>query len=1185
MKKHGKTLLFLAGYFLISLFVFRSILVSEGFIGMKDDWTIPPFRDQFIGQAKRMLYAWSSNYTGVNLIRSFGDYPYLFFSILASLFGFAGAFFSKSILVTTLSLSGFTSFLLLKKFKMKDASAFMGSLLYALSPMYYNAAVSGYFIFLLSYCLLPLLLLKFIHIIEGKKISISEILFTGIVFRIVIGQDNFLFISVILLGLFYIYDFVLRKKKLANLVTDFKRFGFVVFVGFILALSPILNIIRSFSESSAIISSGLTSWNVGIAPKLFYSFFLDGAGYRYFILSVPRDAFFVWIFFGTLVLSLVFLSLLFIKKDKYLPFFALLSLIFVFLFKGDNQPFPFFYRSLFRYLPIMRVAFRNIQYFTVFVSLGYAYMLGRFTEGIIDKLNLRGASQLPIIIQLTLVVCVFNLPFMSGNFANQIQTVRINPLYENIIKDIEEDPDDSRVLWLPISQPISYRKAIHPGLDPLQVGSSKGYVSNDGIRNLDRALSEEIYITKDPESLSSLFSMLNIRKVIYREDFYSHHPDFMTPSFWSMHNFLWNNKTLANNINSTKFLNLIENGDPVKIYENTFFAPHIYVADQTVGIYGEPVDVVKVNQIKQYMPLTSYKYLSDEDGGISLSDVYYFPQTVVDSLPELLYSNNAYTTDDSWSWPYCSVSPADFVYKLVAVKEGILSFGKEAEEDKIENKVWFSSKRACEINEYGGSLALDQKEILLEKLLSGFEESLKMLNSLKEDPFKEYVDISRKVLFYYEKSLSLISPQIPGLMKRNDIKSLYWELYTLALAEANDIEGKSLYFEYTFPIMYSGEYDIYSDITKPGSVEIYDGEDSKVGSAIISPKGNLWDRIYTSLQVPSAGNYKTKLLIDKGINEAVTDLSNIGDLAANGYIVPLATVNNWKPRSDYLISFDYAFGTGDFNVIFREEVPKVGFFKYGDGRFDWFNMDPSDIYWQEFEILHREFRNDLDFDEDVLRDLGVCIYWKDGSCFRRFSARVHSNSVTKNPLLFIKGVSETEREDLSNIIITNINIVEVSTPKVVLKTTQNSVEKQDTEVTHLKINPSKYLVTFINPKENFNLVFSESYSDKWQIFKKEKVGGILTNLFEKITGDKNPFETLGKKELYKDTHEKVNDYANVWTINPNDLGSPGEEVSLVVEFKLQKAHYVYTFISFISLIGMVGYLFIKAFSKFRRKIG
>ena len=101
------------------------------------------------------------------------------------------------------------------------------------------------------------------------------------------------------------------------------------------------------------------------------------------------------------------------------------------------------------------------------------------------------------------------------------------------------------------------------------------------------------------------------------------------------------------------------------------------------------------------------------------------------------------------------------------------------------------------------------------------------------------------------------------------------------------------------------------------------------------------------------------------------------------------------------------------------------------------------------------------------------------------------------------------------------------------------------EIEHKKINPSKYIVSVKNAYDSFDLVFSESFSDKWV-----------------IKGD------LVEPGSYK----QVNGHANMWTINPEN-----ESFDLVVEYQTQKIHYNATFTSLGVFISLVGYLVIGSF--------
>ncbi|MFC1700338.1 hypothetical protein ACFLZ4_01680 [Patescibacteria group bacterium] len=1185
MKKPSKTLLFLLAYFIISLFVFRKLLLSEGFLGMRDDWVMPPFASQYIGQAQKILYAWSSNFLGINYVRRFGDYPYAFFGILASIFGFGGQFFTKFIITLTLTLSGFFSFLLLRSFKMKDTSAFVGSLLYMLSPMFYNATVSGYFVFLISYALLPVFLMLFRQIIDYEgKVPFGKTLISGLVLRMIIGQDNFMFITPILIGFFYIFEIIYKRKTLKDIGRDTRKLLPVVFVAIILSLSSFANIFINASDSFGLVSKGLESWNVGVAPRFFYSFLLDGAGYKYFLLSVPKGALIAWLVFGAIILMLIFTSILFIDKDRYLIFFSILSLTFIFLFKGDNPPFGYLYKFIFETIPIMKVTFRNIQYLTVFVSLGYAYMLGRTLDVISEHPKAKGSAYSIIVGNIILILLVFEIPFMSGNLSGNVQTINFNSIYKDLIKEIEEDPSDARTLWLPISQPIAYKGKIIPGLDSFFVGSSKGFVMNDGAGSLDRIFSEEIYTTKNPESLSSFFALLNIDKVILRSDFYSHHPDFMSSTFWREKSLLWNNKTLRENVNKISSLEFLEERGPVKIFKNNFFTPHFYISDKHVGIGGDLVDFTKVNEIGNYTPFTSYKFIGKESGGI-YDDIYYFSTKITNNLPNTAYASRGIATDAPWAWPECTVSPVNFTYKGVLIKEKILSLGKDSPRDHLEDLVWFSSKRICEIDIYREELSEQDIASLLDKFLEGFKKSYNIILKIKEDPWEDYISLARKVAFYYERSLSTLVRTVPEATQREDIKSLYWDLYSLSLANLRDIDSRDNSYDYFFTVNIPGSYDLYSDLSFNGEVDIFDPSGVQIGSTRVSEgsKTSNWNRVYRGLDIFEIGDILVKVNSQKSSNLADTSDEVLKEKSVSD---PIAIVTNWEPSTDYLITFDYSFGTGDFVAIFEEKMPNVGYYRYGDGNFDWYELNEDNIPWIASEIFYREFNNALSFDKGALESLGACVYWEGDTCYRRFSALIRSSAVSKDPILHVRPMpgadKNTERPNIKN-----IQITKISRPNLAFSNFSGNTltSEQSASISHKKINQSKYLLTIESFREDFKLVFSEGFSTKWKLYLVDKATerNIFSGLFEKLFKDPNPFETAGKKPLFEDSHEKVNDYANSWVIDKETTGSDGAPITIIVEFGPQKAHYVWVFVSSLSFTMISIYLVIAGVKKLYAK--
>jgi hypothetical protein len=137
-------------------------------------------------------------------------------------------------------------------------------------------------------------------------------------------------------------------------------------------------------------------------------------------------------------------------------------------------------------------------------------------------------------------------------------------------------------------------------------------------------------------------------------------------------------------------------------------------------------------------------------------------------------------------------------------------------------------------------------------------------------------------------------------------------------------------------------------------------------------------------------------------------------------------------------------------------------------------------------------------------------------------------------------------------------------------------------ITFQRINPTKYEVMVENATSPFFLVFSESYHPEWKAY----VGSEPFE-FNEIIAEYNNVEvrearqelrfTLGdisyflKKSIGGERHFLVNGYANAWYIDPKEIGE--ENFTITLYFRPQSYFYLGLFISGLTLIGCIGYLF------------
>lgn len=150
-----------------------------------------------------------------------------------------------------------------------------------------------------------------------------------------------------------------------------------------------------------------------------------------------------------------------------------------------------------------------------------------------------------------------------------------------------------------------------------------------------------------------------------------------------------------------------------------------------------------------------------------------------------------------------------------------------------------------------------------------------------------------------------------------------------------------------------------------------------------------------------------------------------------------------------------------------------------------------------------------------------------------------------------------------DIIIESFDIQKISQPKVFF-TLSKEERKIPSEVVSAKINPTKYKVDVKNAKESYNLVFSESFSPDWKAY-------ISTC---KISCAKLQDWVL--KPIPEERHYIANGFANGWYIMPSD-SKDRTNYSIVIEYFSQRFIYIGGIISFLTLLILLIYSFVRKF--------
>ncbi|KKT78379.1 MAG: putative membrane protein, conserved [Microgenomates group bacterium GW2011_GWB1_44_8] len=582
-------------YLGIAVFIFRQIIVSPGVVGMRDDWSVPPLKSQTLDLGRRIFYSW---FSGTVISRSLGEYLGSVQGILSGIFGFDGGIYSKLIPLFSVAASGFFFYLLLGEYKIKEVPKFCAGLVYMMSPMVFNSVVSGYILFLISYALLPIFFLFFRRVVNGEPDAKVNIVISSIVLRLIIGQDNFILIASILSGLYLLLRVYTHWTGIRKIALMMVKVFFIYLITLLLSFEFILNLLANNTQSLGEIKAGGITWNTFVNPTLVGAFFLDGAGYSYFYSSILGAVSGVWLFISALLLTFYFSAFLAGGKlGKEVPFYGLLAVFSLFIFKGLHPPFGFINLLLAERLPLVMAAFRNAQYVTVLTSFAYGFLGAVALDFIISACQSRKLKVL--FISVFLILFSFTIyPFLTGNFGGNLQTYQLDAQYENLNAKLRESSMDYSVLWLPPLQPLAYQQSKFAGIDPLVFGQPKRALGNSGRSKLEDSLFYDLYLLEDRNSIGSLLSFLNVGRVILRSDFESRHLDFMGPE-WAKYKIYWTNDQLAQNVAAMDFLKKTEGfGPSIEVFRSPFL-PKMYIPATTLTMASSTDALLKMSPYTQ----------------------------------------------------------------------------------------------------------------------------------------------------------------------------------------------------------------------------------------------------------------------------------------------------------------------------------------------------------------------------------------------------------------------------------------------------------------------------------------------------------------------------------------------------------------------------------------------------------
>jgi len=354
--------------------------------------------------------------------------------------------------------------------------SFYSTLLFGLNS--YVLLLGDHLTIRMAYSLAPLILAFFIKSVDSKKLK--DVLITSMLFAVSMAYE--VRISYIVLGmaiLYLIYKLLFpSRREPRNSFQLLKNFSAFLIMTFLLGAYWIIPFLFSgvIDSSSILPSKPWISWmKISNAIALSHPYYSLTGDIRSFVAQPIHPIFY-------LIPTLAFLAPL-LKKDKNVFFFALLSLIGIFLVKQENPPLGWIYTWMFRYFPGFNM-FREASKFYLIVAFGYSVLFGVTVAEVHKKIkNVRvifaGESRrlsisgkyislifLFIILSAQLIMA---WPIASG----QQKSESYYPIgempseYREIRQFIKNQPSNGfRTLWLPYKSRFSFYSNEYPIIDP-----------------------------------------------------------------------------------------------------------------------------------------------------------------------------------------------------------------------------------------------------------------------------------------------------------------------------------------------------------------------------------------------------------------------------------------------------------------------------------------------------------------------------------------------------------------------------------------------------------------------------------------------------------------------------------------------------------------------------------------------
>ena len=518
-------------------------------------------------------------------------------SLLSNL-GLSYDFATKVTFLIPIAVLGFISpFILFKKLTANEFASFAVAVFYG-STTHFLVRQTSHLPIAFVYALSPLIIYLHIKDLECNK-SINWLLFF-FVYSISICYE---------IRITYILTFVLLGYFLFFYIKDFRKYfkNILFCIFFVLLLNFFWLLPTLFGGAAANIAAvadrglfGNDSFDIKNALNLSEASWTGGIPNFQFIKE--QILWYFWFVPITIFSGFLFKNN---KHKKKIIFFAIISLIGIFLTKQSDAPLPSAYLWLYDNFPGFNL-FREASKFYLLTAIGYGGLIVFGLVNLSDCKNKIFSKYLFYFFGvLIIILSLLNLrPLITGEMRTMFVPRHIPGDYVTLEDFILKQPEYFRTFWTPVYSRWSIYTNIKPELSNADIIQSdwQGY-SSYGKVGLDSSVSNQITDIYNKTFSNRLFDVSSIKYVVVPlqdklndDDLFVYYGGQADPNI---------RKLYINELDNISWLKKINIGsDNLVVYENKNYRDHIYLTEEPESIYK---NVAAKNVVYQFKNPTEYK--------------------------------------------------------------------------------------------------------------------------------------------------------------------------------------------------------------------------------------------------------------------------------------------------------------------------------------------------------------------------------------------------------------------------------------------------------------------------------------------------------------------------------------------------------------------------------------------------